>query len=398
MSQRTTSLNAADVEREELPVDVLLVGAGPANLACAIHLRRLLAAKGQGERTILVIDKAEELGHHTLSGAVMDPRGMAELFPDWRERGCPVDAEVADDWVEWLRPNGKHHAFRGALVPPQLRNHGNFIVSANRVVRWLAEQAEAAGVEIHAGFPAAEVPQPPGQRPRPLLHPSAVDHEQRLDRRGRRRPGRRAAESVRRIEALEQRIRRVAHHPGVDAPAGFACLRGRPAGNGHQLAGRRQRGVADLFGFEPPRVPRPPPVVQHNGLHDLVALVLGQERGAGVALMAAGVERPGSVARTEPLHVHDPLDAVLPDVAHQEVVAHARGLERENAPVVAHLARQRHRERADVAADVQHDVTAPEQHPLAANLDNFWKRTGKRFGGELLHRESLPGQASAANG
>ena len=152
---RVTSLNVADVEREELPVDVLLVGAGPASLACAIHLGRLLAERGL-EKEILVIDKAEELGHHTLSGAVMDPRGIAELYPDWRERGFPILSEVGDDWAELLRAGGGSTALRGVLCPPQLKNHGNVIVSLNQVVRWLAEQAEEAGVMIQPGFPAAE--------------------------------------------------------------------------------------------------------------------------------------------------------------------------------------------------------------------------------------------------
>ena len=83
---RLTSLNAPGVEREELPVDVCIVGAGPAGLACAIHLQRLLAEAGDDERTILVLDKAEEIGHHTLSGAVMDPKGIAELFPTGARR------------------------------------------------------------------------------------------------------------------------------------------------------------------------------------------------------------------------------------------------------------------------------------------------------------------------
>lgn len=154
---RTTSLNATDVEREELPVDVLVVGAGPAGLACAIDLQRRLAAASGEDKTILVIDKAAEIGHHTLSGAVMDPRGIAELFPDWRERGFPIEAEVRADWAEWLGKKGKHRALKGVFVPPQLRNHGNFIISVNRVVRWLSEQAEALGVELYAGFPAAEI-------------------------------------------------------------------------------------------------------------------------------------------------------------------------------------------------------------------------------------------------
>ena len=153
---RSTSLNLADVEREELPVDVCIVGAGPAGLACAIHLSRLLKDAGGEERTILVLDKAEEVGHHTLSGAVMDPKGIAELFPDWKERGFPVCSNVQDDWAEMLRAGGGSTKLKGILCPPPLRNHGNSIVSLNEVVQWMASQAEELGVELYAGFPVAE--------------------------------------------------------------------------------------------------------------------------------------------------------------------------------------------------------------------------------------------------
>lgn len=151
-----TSLNATDVERDSHEVDVLLVGAGPANLACAIHLKRLLNAREMGDKSILVLEKAEEVGHHTLSGAVMNPRGIAELFPDWKERGFPVQSEVKDDALVWLTRKS-HRRFGGILTPPQLRNHGNVIVSLNQVVRWMAAQAEAFGVDVYAGFAAAEV-------------------------------------------------------------------------------------------------------------------------------------------------------------------------------------------------------------------------------------------------
>ena len=90
MTSRKTSLNSSEVEREELPVDVLVVGAGPAGLATAIQLQRRLAAAGGEEKTILVIDKAEEIGHHSMSGAVMNPRGLRALFPDFEAKGCPV--------------------------------------------------------------------------------------------------------------------------------------------------------------------------------------------------------------------------------------------------------------------------------------------------------------------
>lgn len=153
---RQYSLNLPGVEREELPVDVLLVGSGPANLACAIHLQRLLAARGIADKTILVLEKAEEIGNHTLSGAVMNPRGMAELFPDWRERGCPIEADVGPDAMWWLTKE-KALKFEGALCPPQLKNHGNVIVSLNQVVGWMKSQAEAAGVQVYPGFAAAEI-------------------------------------------------------------------------------------------------------------------------------------------------------------------------------------------------------------------------------------------------
>ena len=151
------SLNAKDVQRDELPVDVLLVGAGPANLACAIHLQRLLKEKGIADKTVLVLEKAAETGDHTLSGAVMNPRGMAELFPDWRERGCPIDAEVGWDGLEVMLPKGRSRRLTGFLVPPQLRNKGKVVVSLNKVVRWMKDQAEAAGVQVYPGFAAAEI-------------------------------------------------------------------------------------------------------------------------------------------------------------------------------------------------------------------------------------------------
>jgi electron-transferring-flavoprotein dehydrogenase len=151
------SLNAKDVQRDELPVDVLLVGAGPANLACAIHLQRLLKEKGLADKTVLVLEKGAEIGDHTLSGAVMNPRGMAELFPDWRQRGCPIDAEVAWDGLEVMLPKGRSRRLTGLLVPPQLKNTGKVIVSMNKVVRWMKDQAEAAGVQVYPGFAAAEI-------------------------------------------------------------------------------------------------------------------------------------------------------------------------------------------------------------------------------------------------
>ncbi len=154
---RQYSLNLPGIERETLEVDVLLVGAGAANLACAIQLSRLLAARGIEGKSILVLEKAGDVGDHTLSGAVMNPRGMSELFPDWRERGCPVESDVKWDAVEVLYSAHKSKRLTGMLVPPQFQNHGNVIVSMNKVVRWMKEQAEAAGVQVYPGFAAAEI-------------------------------------------------------------------------------------------------------------------------------------------------------------------------------------------------------------------------------------------------
>ncbi|QDU85171.1 Electron transfer flavoprotein-ubiquinone oxidoreductase [Planctomycetes bacterium Pla163] len=150
------SLNLDGVEREELEVDVLLVGAGPATLSCAIQLQKLAEAKGL-ELSVLLIEKAEDIGYHTLSGAVMDPRAIRELIgDDWKEQGCPTEGEVTFDCVDWLTGSGKVR-LKGPFVPPQFKNHGNHIISLYQVVRWLKDRAEGAGVEVYPGFAAASV-------------------------------------------------------------------------------------------------------------------------------------------------------------------------------------------------------------------------------------------------
>ena len=144
-----------DGPREAMAYDVVVVGAGPAGLATAIRLKQQAAAAGT-DISVVVLEKAGEAGAHTLSGAVMDPKALAELFPDWKERGAPLDQPVTQDIVLFLGETG---AVRTPefLIPPPMRNHGHYIVSLGAVVRWLAEQAEALGVEIFPGFPAAEV-------------------------------------------------------------------------------------------------------------------------------------------------------------------------------------------------------------------------------------------------
>jgi electron-transferring-flavoprotein dehydrogenase len=135
--------------------DVVVVGAGPAGLAAAIRLKQLSAERG-GEVGVCVIEKGSEVGAHILSGAVMDPVSMNELFPDWKARGAPLDAPVTEDRFLLLGATGATRV-PDFMLPGCFRNHGNFVVSLGNVTRWLGQQAEALGVEIFPGFAAAEV-------------------------------------------------------------------------------------------------------------------------------------------------------------------------------------------------------------------------------------------------
>jgi electron-transferring-flavoprotein dehydrogenase len=140
------------MERESMQFDVVIVGAGPAGLAAAIRLRQLAAQHGR-EVSVCVLEKASELGAHTLSGAVLEPRALNELLPDWRQKGAPLNTPVTRDRFVYLTAR---RAF-GTPTPPQMHNAGNYIVSLGNVVKWLGEQAEALGAEIYPGFAAAEV-------------------------------------------------------------------------------------------------------------------------------------------------------------------------------------------------------------------------------------------------
>ena len=140
------------MERESMEFDVVIVGAGPSGLASAIRLRQLAEEKGQ-EISVCVIEKGSEVGAHILSGAVMEPRALDELLPDWKDRDAPLKTPVKENRFLLL---GRSRATK-LPTPPQMNNHGNYIVSLGNVCRWLGEQAEAAGVEIYPGFAAAEV-------------------------------------------------------------------------------------------------------------------------------------------------------------------------------------------------------------------------------------------------
>jgi electron-transferring-flavoprotein dehydrogenase len=141
--------------REAMEFDVVIVGAGPAGLAAAIRLKQLAAAGGR-ELSVVVLEKGSEVGAHILSGAVIDPIGLNALIPEWRAKGAPIETPVTDDRFYYLGPAGRLR-IPNLLLPPLMRNHGNYIVSLGNVCRWLGEQATELGVEVYPGFAAAEV-------------------------------------------------------------------------------------------------------------------------------------------------------------------------------------------------------------------------------------------------
>ncbi len=140
------------MERESMPYDVVIVGAGPAGLSAACRLKQCNA-----DISVCVVEKGSEVGAHILSGAVVEPRALDELFPNWADNGAPLHTQVSEDRIVWLGSDQSSRTIPHALAPKTMHNHGNYIISLGKLCKWLAEQAETLGVDVFPGFTAHEV-------------------------------------------------------------------------------------------------------------------------------------------------------------------------------------------------------------------------------------------------
>jgi len=214
------------VARETLDVDVVIVGAGPAGLAAAYELARLIKAHNETAEaklegiSIAVLEKGKEVGSHGISGAVMDPRGINDLMPDWLQRGCPVESPVTDDGF-WLM--SEKMKFAAPILPPPLQNHGNYVISLGEFVRWLAPIVAEMGVDVFPEFAASRVLVEDGR----VIGVRIGDKG--IDKLGQRKPN---------------------YEPGVDIRAKITILAEGPRGTlSKQLA-----GIFDLYAGKNPQV------------------------------------------------------------------------------------------------------------------------------------------------
>ncbi len=143
------------MERESMEFDVLIVGGGPAGLSAACRVMQLAQEAGE-ELTVCVVEKGSEIGAHILAGTVFEPTALNELFPDWKEKGAPLNTPVTRDDIFLLKNQESATKIPNAFVPKNMHNHGNYIISLGNLCRWLAEQAEGMGVEVYPGFAASE--------------------------------------------------------------------------------------------------------------------------------------------------------------------------------------------------------------------------------------------------
>ncbi len=146
-----------EIERESMEFDVIIVGGGPSGLSAAIRLRQLAIEAGNDEFMVCVVEKGSEFGAHILSGAVIEPRALDELIPDWKDKGAPLNVPAIEDRVYMLGSETKSTKLMDSIVPASMHNEGNYIVSLANVVRWLAEQAEELEVMMFPGFPASDI-------------------------------------------------------------------------------------------------------------------------------------------------------------------------------------------------------------------------------------------------